>query len=179
MEEIEQAILQNREALNIHECAFLKSNQVTFAKGVRSLCERNACGMYGKSWACPPGAGSVEHCAAQCGEFQNAMVFTSRNPLREKHDVKEWIEAGRAHEAITEKVAGIFRAKFDKVLVLSTEGCMVCESCAYPNQECRFPERMFPAVESFGLDVGQLAMTSGVKYFNGPNTVTYFSLVFF
>jgi hypothetical protein len=38
---------------------------------------------------------------------------------------------------------------------------------------------MFPAIEGFGINVMQLAKTGGLKYYNGPNTVTYFSSVFF
>jgi predicted metal-binding protein len=179
MKEIERIILQEKENLKIHEYAFTETNQVGFSDEVRSLCERNACGMYGKSWACPPAVGSVEECKTKCGEFQNAFVFTSLTSLRKKYDVGGWLEAMRRHEAITEEVVRIFRSKFDKILALSTEGCTICKTCTYPNQPCRFPERMFPATEGFGIYVIQLAQTCGIKYNNGPNTVTYFSVVFF
>ena len=176
---IEHLLLQNREHLKIHEHAFLESNQVIFSDEVRSLCERNACGMYGKSWACPPGVGSVEDCKAQCREFHHALIFTSLSTLRKKHDISGWHEARIRHETITENVVPIVRSQCDRMLALSTEGCMVCESCTYPNQPCRFPERMFPAIEGFGINVMQLAKTCGIRYYNGPNTVTYFSIIFF
>lgn len=179
MKEIERIIVQNRENLRIHEYAFVKPHQVLFSNEVRNLCEKNACGMYGKSWACPPGVGSVEHCRDTCSAFQNALVFSSLGKLRKKHDVNGWQEARIAHEAITEEVVKIFRSQFDSVLALSTEGCIVCRTCVYPDQPCRFPERMFPAIEGFGINVMHLAKTGGIRYYNGPNTVTYFSIIFF
>jgi predicted metal-binding protein len=179
LKEIEQIILQEKENLKIHEYAFLPSDQVVFSGDVRSMCERNACGMFGKSWACPPAVGNVEDCTAQCREFQHAFVFTSTGTLEKKHDIKGWREAGAAHEAITEKVGRIFRSQFKRTLILSTEGCNICKSCTYPDKPCRFPERMFPAIEGFGIYVIELTRKSGIKYNNGPNTVTFFSVLFF
>jgi predicted metal-binding protein len=176
---IEETILQNREQLRINEYSLLESRQVCFSEEVRILCEKNACGMYGKSWACPPGVGSAANCKAQCREFHHALIFTSLSPLRKKHDISGWQEARIRHETITENVVSIVRSRFDRILALSTEGCMVCESCTYPTQPCRFPERMFPAIEGFGINVMQLAKTCGIRYYNGPNTVTYFSILFF
>ena len=179
VKEIERIISQEKGNLKIHEYAFVTSNQVVFSDDVRSLCERNACGMYGKSWACPPAVGSVEDCKTQCSEFSHAFVFTSWAALQNKHDMNGWREAGIAHEAITEKVAQVFRAQFKKILTLSTEGCTICKTCTYPEKPCRFPERMFPASEGFGVYVIQLAQTCGIKYYNGPNSVTFFSVLFF
>ena len=179
MKEIEGFLLHNREHLKIHEYAFLESQHLVFSREVRDLCEKNACGMYGKSWACPPAVGSIEHCIDHCSAFQSAFVFTSLGQLRKKHDVNGWHEARTVHEAITEEVVKLFRARFASILALSTEGCMVCRSCSYPSQPCRIPERMFPAIEGFGINVMQMAKTVGIRYYNGPNTVTYFSLILF
>jgi len=179
VKEMERILLQNREHLKINEYAFLETHHVVFSREVRDLCERNACGMYGTSWACPPGTGSVEHCKDTCSAFQNTLVFSSLGQLQKKNDIRGWHEIRIIHEAITEEVVKIFRSQFDRILALSTEGCMVCETCTYPNHPCQFPERMFPAVEGFGINVIQLAKTGGIKYYNGPNTVTYFSIVFF
>lgn len=179
MRKIESIILQEKENLNIHEYAFIKSDQVIFSDEVRSLCENNACGMYGKSWACPPAVGSVEYCKTKCSEFENAFVFTSLANLEDMYDVDEWLEARIIHEAITEKVVQIFRSEFKKILTLSAEGCTICKTCTYPEKPCRLPERMFPATEGFGILVTQQAKICGIKYNNGLNTITYFSTIFF
>lgn len=53
MSKIEEIISREKANLNIHEYAFMKSNTVIFSDEVRRLCEKNVCGMYGTSWACP------------------------------------------------------------------------------------------------------------------------------
>ncbi|WP_459931558.1 DUF2284 domain-containing protein [Desulfosporosinus burensis] len=60
-----------------------------------------------------------------------------------------------------------------------TEGCNLCEKCTYPEKPCRFPNRMFPATESFGIMVIQQAPLCNIKYNNGANAITYFSMIFF
>jgi predicted metal-binding protein len=81
--------MQNRDHLKIGEYAFWESRHLVFSKEVRDLCEKNACGMYGKSWACPPGVGSIVQCEDQCSAFQRVFVFNSLGQLRKKHDVMD------------------------------------------------------------------------------------------
>jgi predicted metal-binding protein len=57
-------------------------------------------------------------------------------------------------------------------------GCSNCEKCAYPDP-CRAPEKLLSSIEASGINVTELSRTAGVKYNNGPNTVTYFSMALF
>ena len=85
----------------------------------------------------------------------------------------------KAHETMCPGVVAFFRERFPDIMVLSTEGCARCEKCTYPDAPCRFPDRLTPSIESYGVEVNVLARQAGVRYHNGPNTVTYFSCVFF
>ncbi|MDR3602604.1 MAG: DUF2284 domain-containing protein [Desulfosporosinus sp.] len=179
MSAIEKIIFREKESLNIQEYAFIKSSQIVFSDEVRMLCEKNACGMYGTSWACPPAVGSVERCREICSGFENAFLFTSLTHLTNMYNVKGWLEARIIHEEITDRVTQVFHAEFRNILTLSTEGCTVCKTCTYPAKPCRFPERMYPATEGFGILVTQLAQICNVKYNNGPNSLTYFSMILY
>lgn len=35
---------------------------ISFSREVRKMCEVNTCRQYGKTWACPPGLGTLEEC---------------------------------------------------------------------------------------------------------------------
>lgn len=179
MSRIEEIISKEKDNLNIHEYAFMKSNTVIFSDEARRLCENNVCGMYGTSWACPPAVGSIEECQKRCTDFENSFMFTSLAKLNRKYDMAEWGKKRQEHELITEKVARIFRDEFKESLILSAEGCNLCAKCTYPEELCRFPNRMFPAAEGFGIMVIQLAPLCNIKYNNGANTITYFSMIFF
>jgi predicted metal-binding protein len=157
----------------------MKPADVIFSEEVRDICTQNKCGMYGSSWACPPAVGSVEECKARCLAYEYAFMFTTATKVRNRYDVKGWIHAAREHEKLTDRVADVFRSYDPGSLVLSTEGCHVCKACTYPNAPCRFPDRMYPATEGYGILVMQLAKACNIKYNNGADTITFFSMVFF
>ena len=47
------------------------------------------------------------------------------------------------------------------------------------NEPCRHPELAMPSLETYGINVSELAASSGMKYINGQNTVTYFGALLF
>jgi predicted metal-binding protein len=81
-------------------------------------------------------------------------------------------EAHRIHNDLTMDI----RRKFGSSPVYGAGGCRVCPACAYP-EPCRFPEQAVSAVEAAGINVTELSRTANLKYNNGPNTVTYFSMI--
>ncbi|MBI4857878.1 MAG: DUF2284 domain-containing protein [Acetobacterium woodii] len=173
--EIEKELAQ----LPILEYVFFKPEEIIFSKEVRDLCEGNSCGMYNKSWACPPAVGSVESCIEKCQAYDKAMLFTTATEVASSFDMKGWMRARVEHEALTDQVAAVFRSYDKDALILSTEGCTVCKKCTYPDAPCRFPDRMYPATEGYGIMVMQMAPALKISYNNGANTVTYFSMVLF
>ena len=64
-------------------------------------------------------------------------------------------------------------------LLLSNEGCGRCARCTYPDAPCRFPELLHHSLEGYGWIVKELADAAGIRYHNGPNTVTYFGALLF
>lgn len=113
--------------LPIHEYTFMKSENVVFADEVRALCEQNACGLFGTSWACPPAVGNISVCKNRCLEYTYAFMFTTVNNLSSQYDMKEWMDARRKHEKVTDTVVSVFRRYDKNLLALSTEGCTLCK----------------------------------------------------
>jgi predicted metal-binding protein len=179
MRNIDEIIKNGKDRLGLHEYEFIKTDDIVFSDEVRKACEKNVCGLYGTSWACPPAVGTMEQCRKQCGAYENAIIFTTLTVLEDKYDFDKWREAGARHESVTDFAAEIIKAEFEKVLVLSTEGCSVCPKCTYPNSPCRFPERMHPAAEGYGILVTETAKKCGIQYNNGSDTITFFSLILF
>lgn len=163
----------------IHEYSFFKSEDVVFSDEVRDLCEKNTCGMFGTSWACPPAVGTTEECRKTCSQYKDVFMFTTATKMKNSYDVQGWLDARKEHEKLTDQVGEVFRENYEDSLILSTEGCSVCKSCTYPKDPCRFPDRMYPATEAYGILVMKQAQVCNIKYNNGTNTVTYFSMIFF
>ncbi|MFV0528958.1 MAG: DUF2284 domain-containing protein [Lachnospiraceae bacterium] len=176
---IEDILQEQKETAGVHEYAFLAASDISFSDDVRTICEGNGCGLYNTSWACPPAVGTVAECKARYQAFADALVMTTVTELEDKYDFEKWIEAGVRHEAVTDAVARIVEDNATSSLVLSTEGCKICNSCTYPDQPCRFPNRMHPATEGYGIMVTELAKRGGIAYNNGTNSITFFSVIFF
>ena len=161
----------------VHEFAIVNPQDVPFRDYVVDACAMNYCGRYNKTWQCPPGVGTLEQLKQKCLAYKQAVVFTTVHAIEDSFDI-EGMNAGRvAHESITDEVILLFNAQ--NIRVLSAEGCGLCEVCTYPTAPCRFPDKARSSVEANGISVVELASNCGIKYKNGNNTVTYFSMIFF
>lgn len=176
---INDYIAENKDTLGIHQYAFLETSALVFSENVRQLCEMNSCGHYGKSWACPPGVGTYEECKNRILKYKNLFVFTTLHPLEDSYDFEGMMAGKEKHSRLCPDIAKVFAQNYSDLLVLSAEGCERCESCTYPDAPCRFPDTVFPSIESYCVEVNRLAASAGINYINGANTVTYFGCIFF
>ena len=58
--------------LPLYLYAWIDPKELEFSGRIRWICE-NECPMYGKTWACPPGVGTVLQCQAKCMGYQNCQ----------------------------------------------------------------------------------------------------------
>lgn len=163
--------------LPLYQYEFIRTSELVFSDRVRYIC-RTECPMYGKSWACPPAVGDVEACRARCMSFDEALMISTITEVSDIADIEETLATRAPHEAITRQVHQWVREQSSDTLVLSTEACAHCEHCTYPNAPCRFPDKMYPCVESHGILVTDLAEKHGIDFMSG-NIVTWFSLIFY
>lgn len=157
----------------------LDVDAIPFEPEFRKLCESNACGMYGRSWMCPPDIGPVEELIAQARQFRQALVFQTVNALEDSYDFEGMLAAGgemnRLMASIRQKLAELDIRLY---LLLGAGGCRVCPRCAkVSGQPCRHPEQALSSLEAYGVNVSALAPMAGMKYINGPDTVTFFGAV--
>lgn len=164
-------------ALPILQYEFIPTEALHFSERVRHICETE-CPMYGKTWACPPGVGSVEACVARCRTYPEALLLTTVTEVRDIADMEETLATRAEHEAVTREAEKLLRAQGLETFVLSTEACAICESCAYPDAPCRFPDKMYPCVESHAIIVTDVAEQYGIEFISG-NVVTWFSILFY
>ena len=176
---LDRALLEQQMAqLPIVQYEFFPTSELVFSEKVRTIC-RTQCPQYGKSWACPPAVGSVAACQAHCLSYPTALLITSLAEVADIADMESTLATREGHEELTRQVNALFRAQGVETFVLSTESCAICEHCAYPGGPCRFPEKMFPCVESQGILVTDLAEKFHIDFQAGGNLVTWFSLILY
>ena len=173
----EQLITQLSE-LPLAQYEFFRTEELLFSERIRTVCEME-CPRFGKSWACPPGVGSVEECRERCLRYPNGLLIVTLSEVSDISNMEETLATRPAHEALTHQVAELLRAQGALVYGLSTESCAVCEKCTYPDAPCRHREQMFPCVESHGIIVTDLAEKYGIEYQYGNQIVTWFSLLLY
>ena len=158
---------------------FIDPSELEFSGRIRWICE-NECPMYGKTWACPPGVGSVDACRGKCMGYDNCLMISTIVEVRDITDIDETLATRSEHEAVTNEVGAILEELGAKPYILSTEACTLCQRCAILDGEpCRFPEKMHPCVESHGINVVPMLEKRGLEFQFGANVVTWISLLFF
>ena len=158
---------------------FVDPSELEFNDRIRWICEHE-CPMYGTSWACPPGVGSVESCKGKCMSYKNCLLISTIVEVADIANLEETLATRPDHEAVTNQVRDIMVELGAKPYVLSTEACALCGRCAIlDGQPCRHPESMHPCVESHGINVVPMLESRGLEFQFGANVVTWISLLFF
>ena len=175
MELLEQQLSE----LPLYIYDFFDPRELEFSSRIRWICEHE-CPMYGKSWACPPGVGTVDTCRQVCMAYDHCLLISSIVEVRDIADMEETLATRPGHEALTEQVAQLLRDQGENPYILSTEACSICQRCAIlDGQPCRFPEKMHPCVESHGINVVPVLEKLGLDFQFGCNVVTWISLLLF
>lgn len=91
------------------------------------------------------------------------------------------LESGRKHNKMFRELAGeVCPLIAAPTLVLSAGGCTLCETCTYVLQKpCIMPAKAFGTLEAHAVDVTALVTSCGLKYNNGPNTISYVGVIMF
>ena len=165
--------------LPLYAYFFTDPGKLEFSQRIRWICEHE-CPMYGKTWACPPGVGTVEECAKKCKSYTNCLVIGTIREIEEIASMEAALRTRPEHEKITNQVRDLFREQGIQPYVLSSEACAVCSRCAIlDGMPCRMPGRMHPCVESHGINLIPTLEENGLEFQYGDNVVTWYSLLFF
>ena len=175
----QELLEQQLSELPLYIYDFFDPRELEFSSRIRWICE-NECPMYGKSWACPPGVGTVDCCRQVCMAYDHCLLISSIVEVRDIADMDETLATRPDHEALTEQVRELMKQQGVDPFILSTEACTVCDRCAIlDGQLCRFPEKMHPCVESHGINVVDVLERRGLDFQFGANVVTWISLLFY
>lgn len=165
--------------LPLYTYAWIDPEKLEFNQRIRWICE-NECPMYGKTWACPPGVGSVPECRGKCLSYKNCLMIATITEVEDITNIEQTLATRPDHEAVTNQVGALLEAQGVRPYILSTEACSLCDRCAIlDGKPCRMPEKMHPCVESHGINVIPVLEQCGIEFQYGENVVTWVSLLFY
>ncbi len=161
------------------EAGYISVEDLEFNPAIRDICAGNSCGMYGRTWACPPAVGSLDDCRERCSKFNTMMLFSKVFELEDSYDFEGMAQALRDFEITADEVQQALAPEVGECLVLSNEGCGRCASCTFPDNTCRFPDLLHHSIEGYGFNVTRLAKQAGMTYSYGPGSVVFFGAALF
>ena len=174
-ERLEQALAE----LPLYVYFDIDPEGLEFSDRIRWICEHE-CPMHGKTWACPPGVGTVEECKAKCLSYKKCLLIGTITEVSDASNMLETLLTRPPHEKLTNQVRDILKEMGVTPYILSTEACSICEKCAIADGlPCRMPGKMHPCLESHGINILPTLEQLGVPFQYGENVVTWFSLLFF
>ena len=170
---------QQLSELPLYTFFYIDPAQLEFSDRIRYICQAE-CPRYGKSWACPPGVGSVAECKAKCLGYQECLVVGTITECLDIADIDETLATRPEHEKLTDQVADMLRDMGVEPYILSTDSCAICENCTFPEgKPCRHLDRMHPCIESHGINIIPALEENGLEFQYGGNIVTWYSMLFY
>ena len=172
-----QTLLNLVHGCGVTRAAAVAQHDVVYNAAFRDICAQNTCGLYGTCYMCPPDIGPIEALMKQAQQYPVCIMYQTVAALEDSFDFEGMENGMRSFKSTVDNVADAVKPVLGPVLILSNEGCGRCMTCTYPDDPCRFPDKLYPSIEGFGFIVGELAQQAGIRYNNGPNTVTFFGAV--
>ena len=140
---------------------------------VRDMCAANTCGQYGKRWSCPPGCGTLEECAERLKSFDRGILVQTYGDIEDGFDFEAMMEIEQAHKEHFEQMYAALRDAGAETLAIGAGCCTQCAKCSYPDEPCRFPEKMISSMEAYGMLVLEVCKRSGLQYYYGADKMAY------
>ena len=171
------------------ECIYGDPKMIPFSDKIFTICQTD-CVRYGKSWACPPHAGSIEDNIKRVGAYEHFFIFTTVWDVEDAWNAELCLEVKKEHEAVTRQfreelfsalaldLKEVSEMEHPPVYILSA-GCTICDECACPLEPCRHPTERLMTMESHGIVIIQLMEELGITLSFGSNSVVYSTMILF
>ena len=161
------------------KAAVIPGSKIVTSETFREICAGNGCGRYGRCWMCPPDIGEISDLIETVKSFPRALLYQNIFELEDSFDIEGMERSAKLHGRISRQVEKAVKPLLPEgYLHLINGGCGYCETCAKAeDRPCVSPENAMPSMEGCGIDVYQTAKDTDLKYINGQDTVTFFSII--
>ena len=168
-----ESIVQDALDMGFNHAALVNVSTLEAREEVRDMCAADKCQGYDKNWSCPPGCGTIPECSDRMHRYDWGVITQVTLDMEDEMDIEAWTEAGQQLYAMQVRLNEELHKKYSDILALGGAGCSICSKCTYPDAPCRFPEKRMSGMEGYGLVVSDVCKKNGIKYYYGPNTVTF------
>lgn len=180
MDNLNEKLIKICENFGATNARIINIDQIIFNRQMREWCEDNVCGHYGKNYACPPAAGTIDELINKVKQYSHALIIQTISEINNFEDTADYDDALEFHNMIMIEI----RDTMDEMNIdnhaIGGGHCRICDMCAcLYGDECKSPQKAMVSLSAYCIDVGKLATTCGLKYVKNSETVTYFGLILF
>ena len=155
--------------------AQLDVSTLEFLQEIREMCNPKQCNKYNSSWSCPPACASLEEMRERVKNYNSGILVQTVGELEDSMDWDGIMEAGACHKGNFGRMRAELNKKHSSLLAMGAGECRVCESCTYPDDPCRFPEKMEVSMEACGLYVSKVCKDNNLAYNYGQDKISFTS----
>jgi predicted metal-binding protein len=161
------------EEVGFSHFAPLDVQNIKLLEEVRAMCAADKCKAYNKNWACPPGCGSIPECGARIKKYAAGIILQTTAELEDSMDYEGMEQLAKDHTKHMDEFAKRVKELKPACMVIGAGTCTRCKECTYPDNPCRFPDKMTSSMEALGMLVSDVCKDNSLPYYYGPNTLTY------
>ena len=155
----------------------LDADTIQVRTEVRDSCAENKCHAYGKNWSCPPACGDLDSCEKIIRKYKNGLILQTKGELEDSFDFEAMMDLEKVHRKSFTRFNEEIKKSYPDAVVIGTGACTICKECSYPDNPCRFPEKMISSMEAFGMVVSDVCKANNIPYYYGSGTLTYVGCV--
>ena len=143
-----------------------------FMQDIRNMCNADQCENFNKSWSCPPACESLEDMRKLVEDFDSGILTQTVGELEDSYDWDGIMQAKKRQKEAFSKLRAELKKEYE-IMAMGTGVCEVCPSCTYPDEPCRYPDKMEVSMEACGLFVSKVCADNGLSYNYGPDKIAF------
>ena len=168
-------IIKDAKEFGFDEAVYLNVSTINLMDEVRNMCKQNKCNQYNSNWSCPPGCGTLEEGRKKLSKYSYGVIVQTVGDVEDSFDLESMIEIEAKHKSNFQKFYEIIKKDYKNAMAFGTGCCTICSKCAYPHKSCRFPDKCIYSMEAYGMLVSDICKNNNIKYYYGPQKISYTS----
>ena len=170
-----EAISKTAKKCGFTHYAPLDVSTLEFLQEIRDMCNSDQCRNYNKSWSCPPACVSLDEMRERVKKYTKGILVQTVGDLEDSLDWDGIMETGARHKENFGKMRTELNKDHSSLLAMGAGECKLCETCTYPDEPCRFPDKMEVSMEASGLFVSKVCTDNDLKYNYGAEKIAFTS----
>jgi len=155
--------------------AALDVSTLELMQEIRDMCNADKCRNYNTSWSCPPACKPLEEIREIVKTYTSGILVQTVGDLEDSLDWDGIVETGAQHKKNFGQMREALEKEHPNILAMGAGKCELCETCTYPDNPCRFPNKMEVSMEASGLFVSKVCTDNNLAYNYGPEKIAFTS----